>query len=137
MPPGSRSPGRNVPDRDQYHAYCTDFDEIVEAAELCEADELVRLRAHLDQQLSHLQSVIGKLANRLQRRLLARQVRSWEFDLEEGYLDTARLARVVANPTHALSYKMEKETGFRDTVGEPAHRQLGLDAGPAHRGSRP
>ena len=109
-------PGRNVPDRDQYHAYCTDFDEIVEAAELCEADELVRLRAHLDQQLSHLQSVIGKLANRLQRRLLARQVRSWEFDLEEGYLDTARLARVVANPTHALSYKMEKETGFRDTV---------------------
>ena len=109
-------PGRNVPDRDQYHAYCTDYDEIVEAAELCEADELVRLRAHLDQQLSHLQSVIGKLANRLQRRLLARQVRSWEFDLEEGYLDTARLARVVANPTHALSYKMEKETGFRDTV---------------------
>ena len=63
-----------------------------------------------------MQSVIGKLANRLQRRLLAKQVRSWEFDLEEGYLDTARLARVVANPTHALSYKMEKETGFRDTV---------------------
>ena len=108
--------GRNVPDRDLYHAYCTDYDEIVDAAELCETDELIRLRAHLDQQLSHLQSVIGKLANRLQRRLLARQVRSWEFDLEEGYLDTARLARVVANPTHALSYKMEKETGFRDTV---------------------
>ena len=109
-------PGRNVPDRDAYHAYCTDFDEIVDAAELCEADELTRLRAHLDQQLSHLQSVIGKLANRLQRRLLAKQIRSWEFDLEEGYLDTARLARVVANPMHALSYKMEKETGFRDTV---------------------
>ena len=109
-------PGHNVPDRDQYHAYCTEFDEIIEAAELCEPDELSRLRAHLDQQLSHLQSVIGKLANRLQRRLLAKQVRSWEFDLEEGYLDTARLARVVANPTHALSYKMEKETGFRDTV---------------------
>ena len=109
-------PGSNVPDRDQYHAYCTDFDEIVDAAELCEADELTRLRAHLDQQLSHLQSVIGKLANRLQRRLLAKQIRSWEFDLEEGYLDTARLARVVANPMHALSYKMEKETGFRDTV---------------------
>ena len=109
-------PGSNVPDRDQYHAYCTEYDEVVDAAELCEADELNRLRAHLDQQLSHLQSVIGKLANRLQRRLLARQVRSWEFDLEEGYLDTARLARVVANPTHALSYKMEKETGFRDTV---------------------
>ena len=109
-------PGSNLPDRDQYHAYCTDYDEIVDAAQLCEPDELNRLRAHLDQQLSHLQSVIGKLANRLQRRLLARQVRSWEFDLEEGYLDTARLARVVANPTHALSYKMEKETGFRDTV---------------------
>ena len=109
-------PGHNVPDREQYHAYCTDYDEIVEAAELCEQDELNRLRAHLDQQLSHLQSVIGKLANRLQRRLLAKQVRSWEFDLEEGYLDTGRLARVVANPTHALSYKMEKETGFRDTV---------------------
>ena len=109
-------PGHNAPDRDQYHAYCTDFDEVVEAAELCEPDELRRLRAHLDQQLSHLQSVIGKLANRLQRRLLAQQVRSWEFDLEEGYLDTGRLARVVANPTHALSYKMEKETGFRDTV---------------------
>ena len=109
-------PGHNVLDRDQYHAYCTDYDEIIDAAQLCEPDELNRLRAHLDQQLSHLQSVIGKLANRLQRRLLAKQVRSWEFDLEEGYLDTARLARVVANPTHALSYKMEKETGFRDTV---------------------
>ena len=109
-------PGHNVPDLDQYHAYCTDYDEIVEASQLCEQDELSRLRAHLDQQLSHLQSVIGKLANRLQRRLLAKQVRSWEFDLEEGYLDTGRLARVVANPTHALSYKMEKETGFRDTV---------------------
>ena len=109
-------PGHNVLDRDQYHPYCTDYDEIIDAAQLCEPDELNRLRAHLDQQLSHLQSVIGKLANRLQRRLLAKQVRSWEFDLEEGYLDTARLARVVANPTHALSYKMEKETGFRDTV---------------------
>ena len=109
-------PGHNVPDREQYHAYCTDYDEIVEAADLCEQEELNRLRTHLDQQLSHLQSVIGKLANRLQRRLLAQQVRSWEFDLEEGYLDTGRLARVVANPTHALSYKMEKETGFRDTV---------------------
>ena len=109
-------PGSNLPDHDQYHAYCTDYDETVDAAQLCEPDELSRLRASLDQQLSHLQSVIGKLANRLQRRLLAKQVRSWEFDLEEGYLDTARLARVVANPAHALSYKMEKETGFRDTV---------------------
>ncbi|MBF2759763.1 MAG: cobaltochelatase subunit CobT [Ectothiorhodospiraceae bacterium AqS1] len=101
---------------DDYHAYCTDFDEIIDAAKLCDADELTRLRSNLDQQLTHLQSVIGKLANRLQRRLLARQVRSWQFDLEEGYLDTARLARIVANPAHSLSYKIETETGFRDTV---------------------
>ena len=68
------------------------------------------------QQLAHLHSVIGKLANRLQRRLLAKQTRSWDFDLEEGLLDSARLARVVANPLHALSFKQEKETNFRDTV---------------------
>ncbi len=111
LPPAS---GRNS--TEDYHAYCTDFDEIVGAAELCDADELTRLRAALDQQLTHLQRVIGKLANRLQRRLLARQVRSWQFDLEEGYLDTARLARIVVDPAHSLSYKIETETGFRDTV---------------------
>jgi cobaltochelatase CobT len=92
------------------------FDETVEAHELCDAEELGRLRNHLDQQLSHLQGVIGKLANRLQRRLLAQQNRAWEFDLDEGMIDAARLARIVANPMHSLSFKKEKETNFRDTV---------------------
>ena len=112
-PPGF---GANDPDRFQYRAYCTDFDEVIDAAELCDADELTRLRQSLDQQLANLQGVIAKLANRLQRRLLARQQRAWEFDLEEGILDTARLDRVVVNPYHSLSFKQEKETNFRDTV---------------------
>ncbi|MCW5731102.1 MAG: cobaltochelatase subunit CobT [Alphaproteobacteria bacterium] len=99
-----------------YHAYTHQFDEVVEAVDLCDGEELTRLRAHLDQQLHHLQSVIGRLANRLQRRLLAKQNRSWEFDLEEGMLDAARLARVVVNPVLPLSYKRERETDFRDTV---------------------
>ena len=86
------------------------------AAELAEPEELTRLRGHLDRQLAALQGVIARLANRLQRRLLARQSRSWEFDLEEGILDTARLSRVVTNPGYPLSYKREKETTFRDTV---------------------
>jgi cobaltochelatase CobT len=96
--------------------FTTEFDEIVEADDLCDADELSRLRNHLDQQLQSLQGVIGRLANRLQRRLLAHQNRAWEFDLEEGTLDAARLARVVANPTVPLSYKRERDTVFRDTV---------------------
>ncbi|MCP5151125.1 MAG: cobaltochelatase subunit CobT [Ectothiorhodospiraceae bacterium] len=108
--------GRNDPNRFQYHAFTTEFDEVVGAEELCEPDELTRLRQSLDQQLQPLQSVIGKLANRLQRRLMARQTRSWDFDLEEGLLDTGRLARVVANPLHPLSFKMEKQTTFRDTA---------------------
>jgi cobaltochelatase CobT len=108
--------GRNMPDPEQYGAYTTEFDEIVDAEELCEADELQRLRQSLDQQLVHLQGVIGRLANRLQRRLLARQTRAWEFDLEEGLLDSARLARVVTNPYHSLSFKREKQTNFKDTV---------------------
>jgi len=108
--------GHNDPRAFNYHAYVTEFDEVVEAEELCDAEELTRLRQSLDQQLSHLQSVIGKLANRLQRRLQAKQTRSWDFDLEEGLLDTARLARVVINPLHSLSFKQEKETNFRDTV---------------------
>ncbi len=99
-----------------YHAYDEQFDELVEAGELCEPDELTRLRGHLDQQLSSMQGVITRLANRLQRRLMAKQLRSWEFDLDEGILDTARLARVVTSPTYPLSYKQEKETTFRDTV---------------------
>jgi cobaltochelatase CobT len=99
-----------------YRAFTTECDEEVAADALCDDDELTRLRALLDQQLAHLQSVIARLANRLQRRLLAKQMRSWEFDLEEGILDSARLARIITNPVYPLSYKREKETAFRDTV---------------------
>jgi cobaltochelatase CobT len=99
-----------------YRAFTAEFDEVVEADALCDADELTRLRSLLDQQLAHLQSIISRLANRLQRRLLAKQARAWEFDLDEGILDSARLARVVTNPAYPLSYKREKETEFRDTV---------------------
>jgi cobaltochelatase CobT len=105
-----------MPDPEQYGAYTTEFDEIIDAEALCGADELQRLRQSLDQQLVHLQGVIGRLANRLQRRLLARQTRAWEFDLEEGLLDSARLARVVTDPYHSLSFKREKQTNFKDTV---------------------
>lgn len=102
--------------RNGYKAFDAEFDEVVDASELCAPDELSRLRMHLDQQLTSLQGIITRLANRLQRRLLAKQTRSWQFDLDEGLLDTARLARIVANPTYPLSYKIEKETTFRDTV---------------------
>ena len=105
--------GRNEP---TYKAFTTQFDETIDATELCDPDELTRLRQLLDQQLSHLQAVVAKLANRLQRRLMAQQSRAWEFDLEEGLLDTARLARVVVNPATPLSFKREKEMEFRDTV---------------------
>ncbi|NYZ14688.1 cobaltochelatase subunit CobT [Azospirillum sp. RWY-5-1] len=107
---------RNDPDPNAYRAFVTQFDEVVDAAELCDPEELARLRHMLDQQLQHLQGVISKLANRLQRRLMAQQQRAWDFDLEEGLLDAARLARVVANPVLPLSFKKEKETTFRDTV---------------------
>jgi cobaltochelatase CobT len=103
-------------DQAAYRAYTIAFDETVNAEELCDPDELTRLRHMLDQQLSHLQSVISRLANRLQRRLMAKQTRSWEFDLEEGMLDAARLSRIVTNPAYPLSYKREKDTDFRDTV---------------------
>ena len=99
-----------------YKAWTTQYDEVVAATELCDADELARLRGYLDQQLVHLQSAVSKLANRLQRRLMAQQSRSWDFDQDEGMLDAARLARVVVNPTQSLSYKIERETDFRDTV---------------------
>ncbi|VBB69188.1 Aerobic cobaltochelatase CobT subunit [invertebrate metagenome] len=99
-----------------YHAYSTRFDQVVEAGGLCDPDELIHLRTQLDQQLVHLQGIVSRLANRLQRRLLARQTRIWEFDLEEGLLDSGRLARIVANPLHALSFKRERETDCRDTV---------------------
>jgi cobaltochelatase CobT len=110
---------RNTPSEDDpnaYRVFTTACDEVVEAEELCDADELTRLRHLLDQQLSHLHSVISRLANRLQRRLLAKQTRAWEFDLDEGMLDAARLSRVITNPAYPLSYKREKEMNFRDTV---------------------
>ncbi|MCB9931467.1 MAG: cobaltochelatase subunit CobT [Alphaproteobacteria bacterium] len=118
---GSTTPQQRPMDRSNsgaaiYRPYTMQYDEIVTAEALCDEDELGRLRHHLDQQLAALQGVVTRLANRLQRKLMAQQTRSWDFDLEEGILDTARLARVVAQPTHALSYKMERETEFRDTV---------------------
>jgi cobaltochelatase CobT len=117
--PGGPQQRREKPVADDHHAYrayTRACDEEVEADELCDPDELTRLRQQLDQQLQHLQGVVSKLANRLQRRLLAQQTRAWEFDLEEGMLDAGRLARVVVNPMIALSYKRERETDFRDTV---------------------
>src|SRR5205085_7751912 len=111
--PGNQPRGR--PDENAvYRAFSVAADEVIEADQLCDADELGRLRHLLDQQLQHLQSVVARLANRLQRRLLAKQTRAWEFDLEEGILDAARLARVVATPVLPLSYKRERETDFRD-----------------------
>ncbi len=99
-----------------YRAFTQAHDEIVEADNLCDPEELARLRAQLDQQLSHLQGVVSRLANRLQRRLMAKQTRSWNFDLEEGLLDAARLSRVVIDPLYPLSFKQETDTEFRDTV---------------------
>jgi len=100
----------------EYKAYTTKFDEVVEADELCDPDELQRLREYLDKQLQNLSSVVARLANRLQRRLMAQQNRSWDFDLEEGTLDSARLTRVIIDPQQPLSFKQEKDMEFRDTV---------------------
>lgn len=99
-----------------YRIYTQTFDEMVAAEDLCDTEELSRLRQYLDQQLQQMQGVVSRLANRLQRRLMAKQNRTWEFDLEEGMLDAARLSRVVIDPMHPLSYKMEKDMTFRDTV---------------------
>ncbi|OUD08753.1 cobaltochelatase subunit CobT [Marivivens niveibacter] len=99
-----------------YQVFNTEFDEEVGAEDLAEPAELERLRAYLDQQLEPLKGAVSRLANKLQRRLQAQQSRSWEFDREEGILDAGRLARVVANPTTPLSFKIEKDTEFRDTV---------------------
>ncbi len=104
------------PSLQAYRAFTNAFDETVGAEDLCDTDELARLRQQLDQQLQHLQGVVSRLANRLQRRLMAQQTRAWEFDLEEGMLDAGRLARVVVNPLLSLSYKREREMEFRDTV---------------------
>jgi cobaltochelatase CobT len=108
--------GRNEPRGPEYHAFAPKFDEVVNAEDLCDPEELERLRAYLDKQLAHLQGVVARLANRLQRRLMAQQNRAWDFDLEEGILDPARLSRVVTDPMHPLSFMHEKEATFRDTV---------------------
>jgi cobaltochelatase CobT len=109
-PPADLTPGFD------YKAWTTTHDEVIAADDLCDPDELVRLRQYLDQQLIHLQGAVTKLANRLQRKLMAQQNRSWDFDQEEGMLDAARLARIVTSPGHSLSYKIERETEFKDTV---------------------
>ncbi len=117
--PGGPQPRRDRPSTEpdtSYRAYTRAADEEIAAEDLCDPDELTRLRQQLDQQLQHLAGVVSKLANRLQRRLLAQQQRAWDFDLEEGLLDAGRLARVVVNPMQALSYKRERDTEFRDTV---------------------
>src|SRR5476649_2731729 len=95
-----------------YKVFTTAHDEIVGAEELCDAEELTRLRAYLDQQLASLSNVVSRLANRLQRRLMAKQNRYWTFDLEEGMLDVARLTRVIIDPTAPLSFKQEEDTEF-------------------------
>ena len=111
-----RSQGANEPRAPEYKAFNGKFDETIGAEDLCEPEELDRLRGYLDKQLANLQGVVARLANRLQRRLMAQQNRSWDFDLEEGILDPARLTRVIIDPMHALSFKWEKDTDFRDTV---------------------
>jgi len=108
--------GANEPRGPDYRPFTAKFDETIAAEDLCEAEELDRLRSYLDKQLSNLQGVVARLANRLQRRLMAQQNRSWEFDLEEGMLDPARLSRIVIDPLHPLSFKAEKDMQFRDTV---------------------
>ena len=100
----------------EYGIYTEEFDEIITASNICEDEELNRLRAYLDQQLKSYQTIISRLANRLQRKLLAKQNRSWDFDLEEGLLDTSRLTRIIMDPYHSLSFKKEKDTDFKDTV---------------------
>jgi cobaltochelatase CobT len=111
--PDPKDSGRPEP---AYKVFTTGHDEITPAEDLCDAEELTRLRAYLDQQLAALSSVVSRLANKLQRRLLAQQNRSWSFDLEEGMLDVARLPRIIIDPTAPLSFKQEQDTDFRDTV---------------------
>ena len=115
-PPEYIPPTHNQQDVKNYTVYTTRHDEILEATDLCDLQELGRLREILDKQMEHLSGVVSKIANRLQRRLMAKQQRSWQFNLEEGLLDTSRLTRVITNPTAPLSFKIESETEFRDTV---------------------
>ena len=112
-----RPPARGAVQRGpDYKAFMTKFDEVIAAEELCDAEELDRLRSYLDKQLQNLSSVVARLANKLQRRLMAQQNRAWEFDLEEGMLDPSRLSRIVIDPQQPLSFKREKDMNFRDTV---------------------
>lgn len=116
MPPPAKNGGERLSNQFQYKVFTTKFDEVVKAAELCPPDELDQLRGLLDKQLENLAGAVARLANKLQRRLMAKQNRSWQFDLEEGLLDTARLTRVVTDPMQALSFKVENDTDFRDTI---------------------
>lgn len=116
MPPPAKNGGTQLTNQFNYKVFTQKYDEIIKAAELCPPDELDQLRALLDKQLENLAGAVARLANKLQRRLMAKQNRSWQFDLEEGLLDTARLTRVVTDPLQALSFKVENDTDFRDTV---------------------
>ena len=116
LPTRPNRPWTDIPDGFDYKAYTEQFDEVIAASDLCDEEELTRLRAYLDAQMKGLQSVVTRLANRLQRRLMAQQNRSWDFDQEEGIVDAARLARVVISPGHSLSYKVERDIEFKDTV---------------------
>jgi cobaltochelatase CobT len=116
LPTRPNRPWTDIPENFDYKAFTSQFDEIVAATDLCDEEELTRLRAYLDMQLKGLQGVVTRLANRLQRRLMAQQNRSWDFDQEEGLLDAARLARVVISPGHSLSYKIERDVEFKDTI---------------------
>lgn len=109
-------PFSNRPPESDYRVFTTQFDETITAEELCDTAELDRLRGFLDKQLTHLQGAVARLANRLQRKLMAQQNRAWDFDLEEGLLDTARLTRAVTDPMSPLAFKQERDTNFRDTV---------------------
>jgi cobaltochelatase CobT len=116
LPVRPNRPWSDLPSTFDYKVYTESFDEVVGAGDLCDADELTRLRAYLDAQLKGLQGVVTKLANRLQRKLMAQQNRSWDFDQEEGLLDAARLSRIVVSPGSSLSYKVERDIEFKDTI---------------------
>jgi cobaltochelatase CobT len=116
LPVRPNRPWTDTPAGFDYKVYTEAFDEVIAAHDLCDAEELARLRAYLDAQLKGLQGVVTKLANRLQRKLMAQQNRSWDFDQEEGILDAARLARVVVSPGQSLSYKVERDIEFKDTI---------------------
>ena len=116
LPTRPNRPWTDLPADFDYKIFSTQYDEVIAAQDLCDEDELTRLRAYLDAQLKGLQGIVTKLANRLQRRLMAQQNRSWDFDQEEGIIDAARLARIVTSPGSSLSYKVERDVEFKDTI---------------------